>query len=127
MHEFGITQEILRAVLETSEKIGATKVNRVRITVGELTAVVPDSLQFSWEYSTPGTLAEGAVLDITETPGRSECMECGTQFTHDRFDRHCNDCGSFATRQTGGDELRIDDIDVDTPEEDVGAPEEERP
>ena len=127
MHEIGITQEILRAVLETSEKIGATKVNRVRITVGELTAVVPDSLQFSWEYSTPGTLAEGAVLDITETPGRSECMECGTQFTHDRSDRHCNDCGSFATRQTGGDELRIDDIDVDTPEEDVGAPEEERP
>ena len=127
MHEFGITQEILRAVLETSEKNGATKVNRVRITVGELTEVVPDSLKFAWEHSTPGTLAEGAVLDITETPGRSECMECGTQFTHDRFDRHCNDCGSFATLQVGGDELRMDDIDVDIPDEDAGAPEEERP
>jgi hydrogenase nickel incorporation protein HypA/HybF len=127
VHEFGITQEILRAVLETSERVGATRVNVVHITVGELTEVVPDALQFAWEHSTPGTLAEGATLDVTETPGRSRCLECGAEFEHDRFDRHCNACGTFATQMIGGDELRVDNIDVDVPDEDVRPPQKESP
>lgn len=121
MHEFGITQEILHTVLDAAERAHATRVNRVRITVGELTEVVPDALQFAWEHSTPGTLAEGAVLEVTETPGRSECLQCGAVFEHDRFDRHCSACGAFVTKPIGGDELRIDDIDADVPDADAGS------
>jgi hydrogenase nickel incorporation protein HypA/HybF len=114
----GITQEVLAAVIEASERAGATRINRVRLTVGELTDIVPDSLQFAWECLTPGTFAEGAVLEIRETPGRSVCMECGTEFAHDKFDRRCPspDCGSFMTRVIAGDELRTDDVDVDLPD-----------
>ena len=36
------------AVLDASEKAGATRVNRVRLTIGELTEVVPDALQFAY-------------------------------------------------------------------------------
>jgi hydrogenase nickel incorporation protein HypA/HybF len=120
----GITTEILAAVLEACEKAGATKLNFVRATVGDLTEVVPDSLQFAWEVLTPGTFAEGAVLDITETSGRSVCLECGTEFEHDRYDRHCTNpaCGSFATHVIGGNELRVDDIDIDTGTDESGTP-----
>lgn len=117
MHEFGITQEILRAVLEASEAAGATRVNVVHVTVGDLTEVVPDALQFAWEALIPGTLAEGAGLEVAETLGRSMCLQCSTEFEHDRYDRVCTSCGSFATRVLSGDELRIDDIDVDVPDE----------
>lgn len=119
MHEMGITQGVLSAVIEASERAGATRINRVRLTVGELTDVVPDSLQFAWECLTPGTFAEGAVLEIRETAGRSVCMECGTEFAHDKFDRRCPspDCGSFMTKVIGGDELTTDDVDVDLPGE----------
>jgi hydrogenase nickel incorporation protein HypA/HybF len=116
VHEFGITQEILRSVLDASEQAGAVKVNVVNVTIGDLAEVVPDALQFAWEALTPGTLAEGAVLEVTETPGRSQCLECGTRFVHDRFDRRCTQCGSFATKTFGGDELRIDGVDVDLPD-----------
>jgi len=118
VHEMGITQEVLAAVIEASERAGATRINRVRLTVGELTDIVPDSLQFAWECLTPGTFAEGAVLEIRETPGRSVCMECGAEFAHDKFDRRCPspDCGSFMTRVIAGDELRTDDVDVDLPD-----------
>jgi hydrogenase nickel incorporation protein HypA/HybF len=114
----GITQEILNAVLEAAEKAGATSVNSVRITVGELTEVVPDSLQFAWEVLTPGTFFDGSVLEIAETGGRSVCLQCGAEFDHDRFDRHCTapECGSFATKVVGGDELRVDSIDLEVPE-----------
>ena len=69
MHEMGITQEVLSAVIEASERAGATRINRVRLTVGELTDIVPDSLQFAWECLTPGTFAEGAVLGPPGIPG----------------------------------------------------------
>jgi hydrogenase nickel incorporation protein HypA/HybF len=108
VHEMGIVSEVLVAVVEASERI-----NSVRATVGELTAVVPDALQFAWEALTPGTLAEGAVLEITETAARSRCLECGAEFGHGRFDRLCPSCGGFACEVLAGNELRIDDIDVD--------------
>lgn len=118
MHEMGVTQEVLVAVLDASEAAGATKVNRVRITIGELTEVVPDALQFAWAALTPGTLAEGAVLEIRETGGRSMCLQCGAEFDHGRFDRRCTapGCGSFATKVIVGDELTIDGVDVEVPD-----------
>jgi hydrogenase nickel incorporation protein HypA/HybF len=119
----GITQEVLAAVIDASKAAGATRVNVVRLTVGELTEVVPDALQFAWECLTPGTFVEGATLEISHTPGRSVCMVCGTEFEHDRFDRRCTseECGSFSTQEISGHELKIDDIDVDLPGETPGA------
>lgn len=119
MHEMGITQEVLSAVIDASQKAGATRINSVHITVGELTEIVPDALQFAWEALTPGTFAEGAVLQIRETGGRSVCLQCGTEFDHGRFDRRCTvpECGSFATKVIVGDELSIDDVDVEVPGE----------
>jgi hydrogenase nickel incorporation protein HypA/HybF len=126
MHEMGITAEILRAVEDACVKAGATKVNKVRITVGELTEIVPDALQFGWECLSPGTFVEGAVLEINETGGRSVCLVCGTEFDHDRFDRRCTapGCGSFASKVIAGDELKIDDIDVDLPDDVQGSADE---
>jgi hydrogenase nickel incorporation protein HypA/HybF len=113
VHEMGIVSEVLVAVVEASERAGAVRINSVRATVGELTAIVPDALQFAWEALTPGTLAEGAVLEITETSARSRCLECGTEFAHGRFDRLCPSCGGFACEVLAGNELRVDDMDVD--------------
>jgi hydrogenase nickel incorporation protein HypA/HybF len=110
VHEMGIVSEVLVAVVEASERAGAVRINSVRATVGELTAIVPDALQFAWEALTP---AEGAVLEITETSARSRCLECGTEFAHGRFDRLCPSCGGFACEVLAGNELRVDDMDVD--------------
>jgi hydrogenase nickel incorporation protein HypA/HybF len=116
VHEMGVTQEILGAVIEASTKAGATRVNTVRLTVGALTALVPDSLQFAWECLTPGTLAEGAVLEINETPGRSRCLACGSEFDHDQWDYRCTTCGGMATELIAGHQLSIDNLDVDLPD-----------
>jgi hydrogenase nickel incorporation protein HypA/HybF len=112
----GIMQEVIKAVTDESAKAGATRVNTVTLTVGELTEIVPDSLQFAWECLTPDTSLDGAVLEILGSGGRSLCLNCGVEFDHDRFDRHCEACGSFATQVVRGNELRIEHIDVDTPD-----------
>ena len=116
MHEMGVTQEVLDAVIEASAEAGATRVDLVRVTVGELTALETDSMLFAWECMTPGTLAEGAVLDITVTPARSLCLACGTEFSHDRLDRRCTACGSEMTEVVSGNDLLIGKIEVEVPD-----------
>ena len=118
MHEMGITQEVLLNVVDAAAAAHATRINSVTLTVGGLTDVVPDSLQFAWECLTPGSPAEGAVLVILESVGRSVCLQCGVEFEHDKFDRHCEACGSFATQVIQGNELRVDHFDADLPETD---------
>jgi hydrogenase nickel incorporation protein HypA/HybF len=109
----GITHEVLDAVLVAAAKAGAKQVNVVRITVGELTEVVPDALQFAWEVLRRDTIAENAVLEVREVGGRSRCLECDMLFDHGRYDRRCPSCGGFMCSVVEGNELRIDDVDVD--------------
>jgi hydrogenase nickel incorporation protein HypA/HybF len=112
----GITAEVLASVNDAAVKAGAVRVTLVRLSIGELTAIMPFALQFAWEAMTPGTLCEGAVLEITEIRARSRCLECGTEWEHDQFDRLCPSCGTFACEVLAGNELRVDGVDVDLPE-----------
>lgn len=117
MHEMGITREVLDAVRRAAEEAGAVRVTAVQLKVGELTDVVPDALLFAWEALTPGTVAEGARLEVEHVPARSRCGECGNEFAHDRFDRRCPACGSFLVTVLSGSELQVEGADVDLPED----------
>lgn len=116
MHEMGITQGILAAALEAAESEGATRINEIRISVGELTEVVEFALQFAFEVLRQDTMAEQATLVVDLVTPRSRCSECGTEFEHGRFEVICPECGSFMCELLQGRELRIDSIDVDEPE-----------
>lgn len=109
----GITAEVLQAVSEAAERANAVRVNRVTLTIGDLTAIMPDALQFAWEALTPGTVVAGARLEVVRVPARSRCGECGTEFEHDQYDRLCPSCGNFMCEVIAGNELRIEDVDVD--------------
>ena len=111
MHEMGITQGILAASFDAAEQAGATRITEIRISVGELTEVVDFALQFAFEALTPGTIAEGARLVVTNVPARSRCLECGTGYDHDRFQMVCPKCGSFGVELLQGRELMIDSIE----------------
>jgi hydrogenase nickel incorporation protein HypA/HybF len=115
VHEMGITAEVIAAVTEAAEREKAVRVNRVTLTIGGLTAIMPDALQFAWEALTPGSPLEGARLEVIEVPARSRCGECQTEFEHDQYDRICPTCGNFLCEVIAGNELRIDGVDVELP------------
>jgi hydrogenase nickel incorporation protein HypA/HybF len=66
MHELGIAAEVID--LACSRAAGA-RVTRVVLAIGRDTAVLPDAIRFCFELACEGTPAEGARLDILETPG----------------------------------------------------------
>ncbi len=79
MHEFAFAYQIFKVVEATAIKYNAKKVTEVFLEIGELTLIVPDMLKKSFEMATAGSIAEGAELIITITPGRIKCRECGKE------------------------------------------------
>lgn len=116
MHEMGITQGILASVIEAAEKEHATRINEVRISVGDLTEIQEFALQFAFETLRQDTIASGAELVVNHVAPKSHCGACGEDFEHDKWDLTCPACGNFICEVVEGRELRIDSIDIDTDE-----------
>ena len=113
MHEMGITSGILASAVEAAQAEGATHINSVTVSIGDLTEIVEDALQFAWEALTPGTMAEGSMLIVVHVPPKSRCKQCGEEFEHDKWNMLCPKCDSFLVEPITGHELRIDSLDVD--------------
>lgn len=112
MHELSIAQSILDIVLEEMRKHGVTGVRVVRLKIGDLTAVVPESLTFCWSIATEGTPAEGSVLDIQSVPIRARCGKCGHEFEIEDHQYLCPQCESGQIQLLSGRELYIQEIEV---------------
>ncbi|MDT7708513.1 MAG: hydrogenase nickel incorporation protein HypA/HybF [Pseudonocardiales bacterium] len=108
MHELSITQSIVTTV---TERMHERPVRRIRLEVGRLSGLVPDSVRFCFELVAAGTTCEGAVLEIDEPPGRAECRSCGSAFETDDVLPLCA-CGSADVDVRGGSELRIREVEV---------------
>jgi hydrogenase nickel incorporation protein HypA/HybF len=72
MHEMSIAQSILEVVQQYARDNGHTgdvnvpRVRSVRLKVGEMAGVAPESLQFCFEVASEGTVARGAELLIDD-------------------------------------------------------------
>jgi hydrogenase nickel incorporation protein HypA/HybF len=67
VHELSITRNVVAIV---SERAVGQRVTRVRLEIGRLSAVVPDSIRFCFDICAQGTPLEGAELEIVERPGQ---------------------------------------------------------
>jgi hydrogenase nickel incorporation protein HypA/HybF len=108
MHEMAITQSVVEAVCEHA---AGRRVHSVKLEVGALCAVVPDSMQFCFELATEGTVADGARLDLDVQPGAARCRSCGQGFELRDFILLCP-CGSADVEVVAGRDLRILSMEV---------------
>lgn len=92
MHELAITQTIIDTVAQQAQ--GAT-VRRVVLEIGQLAAILPDSIQFCFDVCAQGTLLAGATLEIIEIPGRGRCRRCGHEMPLDMPYGVCDACDSL--------------------------------
>jgi hydrogenase nickel incorporation protein HypA/HybF len=113
MHEMALTESIVEIVCEEARKRGFGKVRVVRLQVGVMAHVEPEALRFCFDAVARGTIAEGAALDILRRPGEGWCSDCAkTVPMTERFGA-CPDCGGRHVRMTSGDELRVEELEVD--------------
>lgn len=108
MHEMAITRSVVDAVCEHA---AGRRVHSVRVEVGALCAVVPDSMQFCFGLATEGTVAAGARLDLDVQPGRARCRTCGSKFGLSDLFLLCA-CGSADVEVLTGQDMRILSMEV---------------
>jgi hydrogenase nickel incorporation protein HypA/HybF len=109
MHELSLTRSV---VAICSERAQGAKVRRVTLEIGELAAVLPESVRFCFDICAQGSPLEGALLEIVEVAGAAICRDCGGAVAlHELYGR-CG-CGSANLRLVAGEELRIKEMEVE--------------
>ena len=108
MHEMAITQSVVDAVCEHA---AGRRVHSVKLQIGALCAVVPESLAFCFDLATAGTVADGARLDLDLMPGCGRCRTCAAEFDVDDLILLCP-CGSADVEVLAGRELKILSMEV---------------
>ena len=108
MHELGITRNIVAIVAEQAH---GTRVKRVAIEVGKLSAILPDAIRFCFDVCSRDTLLEGAELTIHEIAGKGRCRVCGQEMEMERVFGRCT-CGSRQIQCIAGEELNIKEMEL---------------
>ena len=113
MHEMSLTEGILRLLEEQAAAQSFRRVLTIWLEIGELSTVDPDALLFCFDALRPGTLAEGAKVEVIRMPGQAWCMDCDqTVPLAQRYDS-CPKCGGDRLQVTGGDEMRVKELEVE--------------
>jgi len=73
----GVALEIHRACRARLAAHGPARIDRVKVAVGELSAVEPEILRYAWEAVVCDGPDAGAELEIEWRPARQVCADCG--------------------------------------------------
>jgi len=113
MHEMSLCEGVIQMLEESARQQGFSRVKTVWLEIGALAGVELEAMRFSFDVIKRGTLADEARLEIIETPGQAWCLPCAKVITiQQRFDA-CPDCGSYPLQVTGGEELRVKELEVE--------------
>ncbi len=113
MHELSVTESIVEIVCRHAEQAGARHVRRIFLSLGELSSVVDDSVQFYFDFVSQGTAAEGAELVFQRVSVRLACGACGHTWEPPDADWACPRCGARQARVEAGREFLVESIEVE--------------
>jgi hydrogenase nickel incorporation protein HypA/HybF len=78
-----------------------------------MSAVMPDALVFGFDAASRGTVVEGAKLEVHDVPGEGFCVDCEKKFEVRTRVTTCPTCDGAKVLVTGGDDLRVSELEVD--------------
>ena len=113
MHEMALCQSIIDMLREQAEAQGFTRVTVIRLSIGALSHVEPQALEFGFGAASRGTLAEGAALEIERPPGQAFCMACEETVPLAQRPDPCPRCGGHQLVVTGGEDMRVRELEVE--------------
>jgi hydrogenase nickel incorporation protein HypA/HybF len=111
MHEMSIAESIVEIVRDTLKEEEDSQVQKVFVKIGNLVAVVPDSLEFCFTAITDGTSLAGSKLVIDTVPIGARCKSCGHEFEVLSFVFRCPECRGVELDTITGTELTVTQIE----------------
>jgi hydrogenase nickel incorporation protein HypA/HybF len=120
MHELSVALRIVEALDQelTGEQAavsGDFVVSKVSIQVGTLTGLVPEALEFAWGFAADNSILKDSRLDIQVVDAVGYCTQCGEEQPLTNLNSiRCPVCRTPITQITGGNELEILSVEVET-------------
>jgi hydrogenase nickel incorporation protein HypA/HybF len=113
VHELSIAS----AIVATAERhASGNRVTAVRVRVGRLRQVVPDSLQFCFGMVARESVCEGARLELEVIPAVLRCRACSHEWEIEEPPFWCPQCAGGDVAPVRGEELEVESIEIEEQE-----------
>ncbi len=116
MHEMSMAQTILKAALTELKKHPTARLKSASVVVGRQHSVVSENLRFAFDVLASDTKAQGAKLAIEIRAPVARCLLCGWTGPIEIPRYACGACGDGDIEMTGGNELYLESLEVETDE-----------
>ncbi|HEX8976880.1 MAG TPA: hydrogenase maturation nickel metallochaperone HypA [Solirubrobacteraceae bacterium] len=110
MHELSLAS----AIVNTAAKhAGGHRVVVVNLRVGRLRQVIPDTLDFYFEFVARDSVCEGARLEQEVIDARLRCRPCEHEWVIEIPAFRCPRCGGGEVEIASGDEFEVESIEIE--------------
>jgi hydrogenase nickel incorporation protein HypA/HybF len=112
MHELSVAQNIVEIIQQHVPESELERVAAVRLKIGAIAGIVPESLEFSFQAITAESSLCHAHLEIECIPFRIYCNTCHAKTENEAGFALCDTCGSTDTKTLSGSALNIVEIEI---------------
>lgn len=109
MHELSICHSITDIV---GRHAAGSTVQTVRLRIGELRQIVPDTLTYCWGLVTEGSELASAKLEIERVPATIKCSSCGAETVLSAPVFVCSKCDGQEVEVVAGEEFLITSLEL---------------
>ena len=113
MHEMSLAEGVLQLIEDSAKTENFSRVKTVWLEIGQLAGVDAEAMKFCFEAVVRDSIAQDARLEIIETPGQAWCLQCAETVQVQALYDACPKCGSHQVQVTGGNEMRVKELDVE--------------
>jgi hydrogenase nickel incorporation protein HypA/HybF len=110
MHELALSSAIVNTVAKHAER---RRVSTVNLRVGRLRQVIPETLEFYFEFVARDTVCEGARLAQEVIDARLRCKPCAFEWEIEIPAFRCPRCGGSDVEIASGNEFEVESIEVE--------------
>ena len=115
MHEGNFTTQIVEAIMSAIDKFPDQKPTRIKVQVGEMLHLNPESVQTHFEALTRGGALANAKLDLEQTPVKVRCRQCNAEWhPEDHHFLYCDFCAGTDVEILSGNSVTVDSILLET-------------
>lgn len=117
MHELSIVSSVVESVIESLAAYPGAKVKEVRLRVGVLASVIPESLEFCYGIASEDTPLAGSKLVVNLLPVVVHCAHCAQDVELEGVQSfRCPRCHEPCDDMRQGRELEIESIEIEEDE-----------
>lgn len=113
MHEATIAKNIIELVETEYLKLKYKKIHSIKIRIGELSGIYPESLEYYFQEYSKNTVLENAKLQFEKAPIKVKCTSCNAILEISDLSIECPNCIKSQYNIIGGDELEIINMEVE--------------